>query len=534
MMFKSTQLSFDQQEMIRLMGPLFEEAQMVFGFKDRQHRYLYVNDELAQVLGCPVEEIIGRRADDFVMHANSQMMYSHQNEVMSSGKAVRYVDQIGVKNRAYTFVSVYFPQKDNLGVITGIGFIGILIQDRDWLDAGLKSALEKTQETLLDLQKQVEDMRLQATTDPLTGIWNRVQAEIFGQQEMVRRMRNGNPVAIVFADLDHFKNVNDSWGHAVGDAVLVEFCRVVKSCLRACDVLARWGGEEFVIILPDTSLEEAQVAAERIRVTIEKHHFDHIKIQTASFGVAAYLSGETWHEWVERADAALYRAKNKGRNRVELDTTNARDDMPQESAYPSRFLRLAWRQDYECGHPVIDHQHKQLFAATNNLLSAFLAGKSEKSIKILIDGLIVDMMNHFRDEEEIFRAVGYPQSDAHANRHEDVVDKVRKMSDCYYNGELELGELFSFLAYEVIIMNMLADDKGFFSYFNGNADAAALEPSVTPAKPKKAPAGKNGLVQDKKPANTEAASQARKPRKAVASAKAAKKPVKRVKKEMVA
>lgn len=521
-------LTPEQEDLVRVLGTLFEGSRTVFGLKDLQHRYLYVNDEVERVLGHPVKEIIGSPPDRFLVDTSARAMRQCQKNVMDTSCAARFVEQVGIGSRVLTYSSVYFPLKNRLGMMTGIGFIGVHVEDHAWLNTNMQHMLEEALKTILDLQKQVEDMRLLATTDPLTGVWNRVQAEVIGRQEMTRQERYNTDVSVMFLDLDHFKNINDTWGHTIGDAVLIEFCQVVKGCLRAADVLARWGGEEFVIILPDTPLENALAVAERIRTEIQAHRFQHISSLTASFGIAAYMPQETWHHWIERADAALYRAKDKGRNCIELDRMTLSDDVFAEAVHSSGFLRLTWRKHYESGHPVVDSQHRQLFVLSNNLLSALLAGKSKESINILIAELIAAVKEHFRDEEAIIREAGFPDSDGHEKIHERIIKKALQLSKRYHDEKLELGELFSFLAYDVVAMHMLVDDREFFNYLNNVPQAVAVSPS--PEKTVKPPA-KTPKARARKSAVSLAKTRASKPEKSRKTpAKEEKKPRRQAKK----
>jgi diguanylate cyclase (GGDEF)-like protein len=133
----------------------------------------------------------------------------------------------------------------------------------------------------------------------------------------------------VLYDVDDFKNVNDSHGHQVGDQVLSQLSRLVAGNIRDCDVLARWGGEEFILMLPGCEAAMGQGAAEKLRMLVSRTAFDHIGNVTCSFGVAAYAEGDTAATLIARADDALYRAKVRGRNRVELA------DRPTEAELPS-------------------------------------------------------------------------------------------------------------------------------------------------------------------------------------------------------
>ena len=160
----------------------------------------------------------------------------------------------------------------------------------------------------------------EASTDALTGIGNR--RKLFEQADHFFRIskRYFNPFSMVICDIDHFKNVNDSFGHDAGDFFLKEIANILKLELRSEDVLARYGGEEFVILLPETKSKEAIIASERIRRIIEKTEFDFGKkkiFMTCSFGISSYKkSDKSVLDIIKRADKALYKSKAQGRNRV--------------------------------------------------------------------------------------------------------------------------------------------------------------------------------------------------------------------------
>jgi diguanylate cyclase (GGDEF)-like protein len=170
----------------------------------------------------------------------------------------------------------------------------------------------------LKLQELARELRFQATTDPLTGLSNRLKFNQALATEISRSMRYETPLSLVLYDIDNFKAVNDTHGHQIGDKVLVELSRLAPNLLRNTDLLARWGGEEFVILIPGSDGEMAYQAAEKLRNAIEQGGFDGIGTVTCSFGVAQYVYGDTAETLISRADDALYRAKLNGRNRVEL------------------------------------------------------------------------------------------------------------------------------------------------------------------------------------------------------------------------
>jgi diguanylate cyclase (GGDEF)-like protein len=174
-------------------------------------------------------------------------------------------------------------------------------------------------EKRLALQNEAERLKIRATTDRLTGLFNRAKFDEQLLSEIARAQRYNTPLSLVLYDIDHFKEVNDAYGHQMGDHVLVGLSEIVASGLREVDFLARWGGEEFVVLLPGCSREMAGQAAEKLRAAIARTTFDPVGSITSSFGVAEFNDGETAESLIARADNALYRAKMNGRNRVELD-----------------------------------------------------------------------------------------------------------------------------------------------------------------------------------------------------------------------
>ena len=158
--------------------------------------------------------------------------------------------------------------------------------------------------------------------DKLTGLLNRYHLEENINHEMARAERYNNPLCMIVFDLDYFKQVNDTWGHLVGDAVLKQSSQITKELLRKSDVFARMGGDEFMVIMSETPCNGARIAAEKIRSTIAEHSCQQAGTVTVSMGIAEWRMGESFGDWYERADKALYRAKEQGRNCI----VSAEDD----------------------------------------------------------------------------------------------------------------------------------------------------------------------------------------------------------------
>jgi diguanylate cyclase (GGDEF)-like protein len=163
-----------------------------------------------------------------------------------------------------------------------------------------------------------EELRKKATTDSLTQAYNRSKFDEILKSEINRCRRYNTNLSLLVLDIDHFKKINDNHGHLAGDDILKSVVNLTQNSIRGTDYLARWGGEEFVVLLPETGLDRASALAERIKKNIEDHEFEKIGTVTVSFGVTQWKNNESEDALIKRADDALYRAKNLGRNRVEV------------------------------------------------------------------------------------------------------------------------------------------------------------------------------------------------------------------------
>jgi len=178
---------------------------------------------------------------------------------------------------------------------------------------------EKLIENFIDLtdrKKMEEELRCLSITDPLTNAYNRRCFMQVLEQEIERTRRTGLPFSVIMVDLDHFKSVNDRFGHAAGDRVLKSLVDMIKQRIRKTDCLARWGGEEFVILLPNTPVDKAAGLAEELRERLSRMDIPGVGRVTASFGVAGYCPGDTVDTLLKRADDLMYEAKAAGRNCV--------------------------------------------------------------------------------------------------------------------------------------------------------------------------------------------------------------------------
>ncbi len=188
----------------------------------------------------------------------------------------------------------------------------------------LKSQMNSMMQEVESLRSQLQQVREESLTDALTGLANRKAFDQMLEQVIKDTHEQDSPFSVVIADIDFFKKFNDTYGHLVGDKVLRYVSKIIKACVKGKDLAARFGGEEFTLVLPETDLAGARIVAEQVRKAISKknltdkgNHEDYGRI-TISLGVSQYNGKESPAELLERADQALYQAKANGRNKVEI------------------------------------------------------------------------------------------------------------------------------------------------------------------------------------------------------------------------
>lgn len=184
----------------------------------------------------------------------------------------------------------------------------------DWLRK-VNRALAEAQAELAEKSQALERL---SVTDSLTQLSNRRKLDEMLNRSVELSRRNARPLALIMLDLDHFKATNDSYGHQIGDQVLRRVAALIREQCRTTDLPGRWGGEEFLIVCPETEIGAASVLAERLRVRVDACRFDPVQHQTISLGLAEFTAGDTPDSLLVRADAGLYEAKRLGRNRVEI------------------------------------------------------------------------------------------------------------------------------------------------------------------------------------------------------------------------
>jgi len=278
----------------------------------------YVNDKFCEISGYTRGELLGK-PHNIIRHPN--MPKEAFKDLWDT-----------IKNKKPWNGIVTNMKKNGLQYIVDTTIIPILDVDGDVIEyIAVRhdiTELEETKEQLKrintimknkvdELHDMTNSLEEQATRDKLTGIYNRDKFEELISVLIRNAGKYNTPLSLIILDVDFFKNINDTYGHQAGDIVLQELSKLLSSNLKKNDIFARWGGEEFVILLPNTDLEGAYLFAQKLRALVKTHHFTSIENITASFGVGELREYENSLTLFEKVDKALYVAKNNGRDRVE-------------------------------------------------------------------------------------------------------------------------------------------------------------------------------------------------------------------------
>ncbi len=276
---------------------------------DNRGHLTFMNPEAEKLLGWTTAELLGREIHAVIhtQKADGTPLTAGECPVLntiSSGGTFRSEDEV-------------FMRKDG-------GLFPVAVVSTPLCEAGRITGSVTAFHDITERKRVATDLRLlndilarQATTDPLTGLSNRLKFNDMLSAEVRRSIRFGTPLSLIMFDIDHFKQINDTAGHHAGDAVLRELTDLVSHSVRAHDLFARWGGEEFMIMVTNSGADNARRYAEKLRRMIESREFAGDRRLTCSFGVAELQRGENDDSFTRRVDQALYQAKARGRNRVE-------------------------------------------------------------------------------------------------------------------------------------------------------------------------------------------------------------------------
>lgn len=292
--------------------------------------------------------------------------------------------------------------------------------------------------------------------DVLTGAFNRFFFQKRIEEEISWSERYQEPLSMMMLDLDYFKRINDTWGHPVGDLVLKELAQLIRGLIRKTDFLVRLGGEEFIIVMPQTNGDDVARAAEKIRILLEQHRYPIVGQVTVSIGVAEHIEGETFDSWYGRVDGAMYQAKDNGRNCVKIAD---KQELRSVVADPPK-----WQEEWESGHNGIDKQHRELIEMGKLLYDLSIQGIESKTVLKQLDRVLKYLAEHIEYEEKLLLQIGYPGFLRHKETHDRLLEIAFNLREIYTQRRLRPVIFFSFLIDDFIFGHILQEDNDYFPY----------------------------------------------------------------------
>lgn len=278
---------------LELWRVLFEESADGMVVLDFSGKVVDVNQRYADMLGYSIEELLDMHVWDWETQYSREEVEEMLTRVDDKGARLETVQR----------------RKDGTLINIDLSNNGAIYKGEKLIFCVCRDITSRKRE-----QAQIERL---ATIDNLTVLYNRYAFSDKLKSAMHTANRYGSPLSVLMYDLDHFKHINDSFGHDAGDRVLIDVSELVLQQTRAADVVGRWGGEEFMVLMPQTDIEQAKTVAEKLRTVIAEHEFDKVNAVSASFGLTQFVKNETSESLYKRVDEALYIAKKNGRNRVE-------------------------------------------------------------------------------------------------------------------------------------------------------------------------------------------------------------------------
>lgn len=273
--------------------------------------FLRVNQAFERILGYKVEELEGSSFTKLVHEDDLLWTLDIIKDLQNQKHISTFINRVRRKDGVYRYLE-WHSQLNGKYIYSSARDI----TERRTLEEQLFEKNNNLAQLTEELKEKNKILKTLALTDELTGLYNRHFLDQKIVEEMNRSDIDKQSLSMIIIDIDYFKQVNDTWGHPVGDEVLKQTAQILKQMLRHSDTLIRLGGEEFMIILPDTKLEEALKIAERVRKRIEQFKYPIAGQLTASLGVAQREMLESFNNWYIRADSALYKAKEMERNCV--------------------------------------------------------------------------------------------------------------------------------------------------------------------------------------------------------------------------
>lgn len=314
-----------------------------------------------------------------------------------------------------------------------------------WLDA--KRSIQM-------LDDKNEELSRLALIDKLTDLANRHTFEYDIDFLIAGSGRNKSSLSMIMIDLDRFKLVNDTHGHLVGDMVLKRAAEIIKSSVRTSDRVYRWGGEEFLVVMPDMDHTNVGKLAEKMCLNFQNAVFDVVGTVTVSIGGAEYELNESIETWLKRVDLSLYKAKQSGRNRHEIWIV--------DEELPISFNRVQWGTQLESGNRDIDSDHRELVNQINHLHDLIVNQQPIDLIRSFLFDITNHIKNHFIKEESILIRLSYSDYMEHRSIHHRILNEYEILVGKALNGDITLAALMSYLVEKVVYVHIQEEDSKFF------------------------------------------------------------------------
>ena len=296
--FKQEIIDQETNDTLRLLATITDTSvNEIYIFDTDTLYFLYVNKSAEANLGYSLEEMkYFTPVDIYTKISLNSFKNLLQPLYNSDNKFIKLQTRLQRKNFSFYNVQIIIKK--------------ILLPEREYFVAIITDITEQ-----IIIQKQLKSL---ATRDCLTGTYNRHKANQIIDEEIIRQNRYHGTFTLMMFDIDYFKLVNDTYGHNIGDSVLQELSKLILKNKRQSDKFARWGGEEFIMVLPETTSKDSLIFAKKIRKIIADHSFEKVAQITVSIGICVFQENDIKEKLLQKVDEALYEAKNKGRNRVIL------------------------------------------------------------------------------------------------------------------------------------------------------------------------------------------------------------------------
>lgn len=300
------------------LNTILDHVPVYIYIRDLQHKFIYANKMALELFECSIEQLKGNTPIDLLGKKNGHEFQRLDLELLDKKQKVEGIEEFVNGDNSSFYWTVKAPLYDDEGNITSLIGMSTDITKQVNFEKQFEKANRELKKKIIEITKLQATLWEQATQDPLTQLFNRRYFNDISEKEILKSQRNNHPLALLLLDADYFKKVNDNFGHDVGDQVLIRLAKIMLDECRRSDLVCRFGGEEFVILMPEVNLETAIERAEKIRLRYQTEVSEFLSTPTTlSVGVAMWdKSLRNLDGFTKAADLAMYQAKENGRNRV--------------------------------------------------------------------------------------------------------------------------------------------------------------------------------------------------------------------------